>query len=229
MQNIIKAHCNNCLGERNHEVLYSISKDETYKVPAGDGMEGFIVYTSDSYNMLKCCGCDRISLMHRQTSSDIEFGNANLDETIQYYPPAVSRPIPKWLTELDVLGNKEHKIISDLTKEIYAALYNGSIRLATMGLRSLLEQIMISKVGDNGPFATNLDLFQKNGFISEAQKGLLKTVLEIGHATTHRFYRPTTEDLITAISICENVIELLYVHSSKADSINKKLPKRNHI
>ncbi|SHL40013.1 hypothetical protein SAMN05216428_102279 [Nitrosospira sp. Nsp11] len=46
----------------------------------------------------------------------------------------------------------EDKFVEEFLNEIYVALQNNLPRLATMGVRALLEKIMISKVGDQGTF-----------------------------------------------------------------------------
>ena len=56
--------------------------------------------------------------------------------------------------------------LGDLFLEIYQAVCGGQLRLAVMGVRALIEQVMIHKVGDNGSFVKNLDAFQKAGYIS---------------------------------------------------------------
>jgi Domain of unknown function (DUF4145) len=95
-----------------------------------------------------------------------------------------------------------------------------------MGIRALLEQIMISKCGDRGSFTKNLEQFQAAGFISPMQHQRLETILEAGHATIHRSFRPSTDDLITLIVIAESIVEVVYIHGPKVEQLNKRLPAR---
>jgi hypothetical protein len=46
----------------------------------------------------------------------------------------------------------EAEKLDDLLKEIYRATENALPRLAVMGIRALLEKIMVLKVGDHGNF-----------------------------------------------------------------------------
>jgi hypothetical protein len=66
---------------------------------------------------------------------------------------------PKWADRyllLEFVPRKGSEI-ADLLTEIYAAVNGGQHRLAAMGIRALLERVMINKVGDQGTFRGNLD------------------------------------------------------------------------
>lgn len=220
--NTIKSHCNKCQLETNHDVLHSESvkweeADEDDNYPPING--------TDIYQMLKCRGCDAISFKY------VEWFEGNFDEKgnevpeIHYYPSAIYRPGPKWLNDLDWFDN-EQRFIQDLLKEIYSSLHNGGRRLATMGIRALIEHIMIKKVGDQGSFVKNLDALGAQGLISVSQEDILNAVLEAGHATIHRSYSPSTEDLHTCMDIAESIVESIYIHPNKASKLKDKIPPR---
>ena len=67
---------------------------------------------------------------------------------------------------------------------------------------------------------------QRKGYISQGQRDILNAVLEVGHATMHRSYSPSQDDLVTCMDIAESVIKTLYVHPVKAKKLTKKVPKR---
>jgi len=204
-----EAHCNNCLGERNHEILFveemSWSHDE------------YGIHGSDRYQMLKCRGCDRVILRHTSWFSE------DPEPTVSYYPPAMFRKEPSWVREM---SGKNARFASMLLKEIYVGLQNDMKMIATMGVRALMEYVMIDSVGDQGTFGKNLSEFAKQGFISGKQRDILDVVLEAGHATIHRAYQPSDEDLATCIDIAEGVLQSVYVHPEKASELTKRLPKR---
>ncbi len=95
-----------------------------------------------------------------------------------------------------------------------------------MGIRALLVHIMIRKSGDQGSFEKNIDSFAANGHISLSQEEILKTILEAGHATIHRSYSPSTEDLHTCMDIAESIVASIYIHPEKANKLKEKIPKR---
>jgi hypothetical protein len=72
-------------------------------------------------------------------------------------------------------------MLGSLLHEIYQAVHGGQYRLAAMGIRALLEQIMMPKVGDLGSFEKQLDAFEKAGYISFIQRDTMKATLEVGH------------------------------------------------
>lgn len=120
----------------------------------------------------------------------------------------------------------EEEFVNSLLDEIYSALQNNQRRLAAMGIRALLEQIMIAKVGDHRSFAKNLKEFEAAGYVSSKQKERLDTILEAGHATIHRSFRPSKNDLIALVDIAESVIETTYLHDSKVQELRKRIPPR---
>jgi hypothetical protein len=221
-----RAHCNQCLGKRNHEVLFKLQFEED----GGEEEPGF--YTK--HELLKCLGCEQITYRMSEWN-DMECDeNGNYIIKTQYYPPAIFRSYPIWFSELEHLGymekikknDTEYLYIFKLLQEIYIGLQSGSIRLSTMGIRALLESIMIHKVSDNGSFKKNLDEFEKQGYISHSQKSILNTVLETGHATIHRAYSPSKKDLTSCMDIAENLIATIYIHTNDAMRLSKKIPSR---
>ena len=85
---------------------------------------------------------------------------------------------------------------------------------------------MIDRVGDHSSFAANLTEFQKQGFIGIRQKEALEATLDFGHASMHRDYIPTHDDLRRALDITENIIESVYVSDQRATALKKSVPPR---
>ena len=96
-----------------------------------------------------------------------------------------------------------------------------------MGIRALIEHVMIQQCGDEGTFAKNIDKFAKDGFISPTQRSFLEIVLEAGHATIHRAYSPKIADLHTCLDLAENLVETLYILPSKVSKLKEGVPNRN--
>jgi len=172
-----KAHCNQCGGDRNHGVLHS------EKSSWSDEEEN--VSGSDTYETLKCLGCENIRLRHTSSFSEDD------EATINYFPPAIFRQQPAWFNELWRELSGEDDFVEKLLKEIYVALRNNLPSLAAMGVRSLIEKVMVSKTADKGTFAKNLDEFEQLGYVSRIQRERLEAILEAGHATIHRAFTPS--------------------------------------
>src|SRR5210317_585917 len=147
MADTIWVHCNLCSGKKNHEILYH--KEISW---SDDIADNFSINGSNIYDVLTCCGCD--SVLFRKQSWDSEYcdpktGKPEIYTT--YYPPPTFRKFPRWQNDFSPFGETNENIW-DLIREIYIALQNDALRVAVMGIRALLETIMIEKVGDQGTF-----------------------------------------------------------------------------
>lgn len=168
MTEITKAHCNACGGDRNHEISYSESTDWQD--------EAQLISGGDIYETLKCCGCEAIKLRHTSWFSEDE------EPTVHYFPPAIFRRHPAWFEDLIDELPPERIYVAELLNEIYIALHNNLRSLATMGVRALLEKVMISQSGDLGSFTEHVLKFEELGHISKRQRERLDAILDAGHA-----------------------------------------------
>ena len=174
---------------------------------------------SDVFRMLKCLGCDSIRLRH-------DWHNADTDDSFTYYyPPAQARSKPRWLREMQYqFVDPEREIIANYLREIYSAIHSESRRLPAIGIRALLEHVMIKKTGDRGSFGGNLEAFLKAGYVSQAQADFLRDTLEAGHASTHRSWEPSEVELNALMDVCESIVETVYVLGEKLKAV--KVPPR---
>lgn len=208
-----KAHCNTCGGERNHDILHSERTTWEHDEHPISG--------SDTYETLKCCGCEAVKLRHTSYFSEDD------DVKVFYFPPAIFRRNPEWFSFLWLELESEDKFVEALLKEIYIALQNNLPSLATMGVRALLEKIMISRAGgDQGTFAKNIAEFEKMGHVSKLQRERLETILDVGHAAIHRAYTPKVKEVVTLLDITEHIIESVFLHEAKIEELKKKVPAR---
>lgn len=208
-----KPHCNRCGGTRNHEVLHSI---KTSWEDEESGVGG-----NDEYETLKCLGCDSIMLRHKSWFSE----DHDPWPSITYMPPPIFRPRPDWFTRLFAHAGRD-KFVEKLLNEIYVALQNNLPSLAAMGVRSLIEKIMISKSGDHGSFVENLKTFETLGYVSRIERERMETILEAGHAAIHRDFSPETSDIITLVDITEHIIQSIYLHDSQVAALKKRVPPK---
>ena len=218
MRNETDSYCNGCTGLRRHEVLYR--KDFSWYEDIAD--RDNTVYLDETYEVLECLGCSTVSLRHK--SSPFDPNEHESPVTVAYYPPAIYRRIPEWIPALKASGS--NPLVCDLVQEIYIAIYDQSYRLAAMGIRALLESVMIDKIGDQGTFAKNLKKLGEEGFISKRQEQILSAVISVGNATIHRGVSPTDQEVVTSLNIVESITELIYLGEKRASSIKKNIPPR---
>lgn len=207
-----KAHCNTCGGNRNHEILHSEKtawEDPEHPICGGD-----------TYEMLKCCGCDNIKLRHTSWCSDTD------EQPVNYFPASIFRRNPDWFNELWLELGTNDEFVEPLLREIYVALQHNLPSLAAMGVRSLLEKIMVSKTGDQGSFINNIAVFEQHGYVSRIQRERLEAILDAGHAAIHRTFKPSNKDVITLVDLTEHIVETVYLHEAKVIALKKRVPPR---
>src|SRR5689334_17735650 len=143
----IMAPCSSCLGKRKHFILFQKRKYEEE--------------ADEHYSMIECAGCGRVSMEYRRVWRDEQ----DVDD-VEYYPAPITRQEPSWLLHMILFRDHEESVIGSLLSEVYRAIPNEQRRLAALGIRALLEQVMVSNVGDLPTFEDKLDAFQKQGYIS---------------------------------------------------------------
>jgi hypothetical protein len=143
----------------------------------------------------------------------------------QFYPSGVSRRYPDWAIEIGA-ELSQHEGLAEIFYEVYVAANNELTHLALMGVRSILEKVMISKVGDSGRFITNLEKFREAGLISLLEFDHLQEILEASHAVIHRGFGVTEWDLNTALGIMENILSSLYIYPERVNELSMSVPPR---
>lgn len=218
--NTTKSFCNRCVGERNHAILHS-------ETESGCEHEGSYHWSVEN-ETLKCLGCNTVSLRRTIWESPATDENGNPLPSVAHYPPTMFRRQPTWIPDLTVrfFFDDDKTFITDLMHELYICIQNDCRRSATMAVRALLEQVMIDKVGDQRTFAKNIGKFQSEGYISTIHQKYLETVIDAGHATMHRAYKPSKDDLIALVNIAESVIEAVYINEHRADGLKKRIPRK---
>ncbi|WP_136418001.1 DUF4145 domain-containing protein [Herbaspirillum sp. ST 5-3] len=210
----IKLHCNMCMGKRWHTTLYNTQKEHFEELDDfGNEYHEFC-----NYRLAECDGCESISLHTEWWCS------GQSEKVVEQWPPKTSRRQPKWLFDLIFMESISNPYKREFLSEIYIALKNENLRLAVLGMRGLLEQVMIESVGDQGNFVKNLARFEADGYISGVQKDAIGPVIEAGHASMHRGFKPSKQEVEAIMDVVENVIESIYISKQKAAGL--KIPER---
>ena len=212
-----KVYCYNCNHETNQILLFNIGELITPEIITFDsnGKRNESIFTIEAqfWKITKCIGCEKINLnVYKRINPNEK------DILIHRFPLKTNRNIPQWITSLKV-GYVE------LFIEIYDAINNERVRLATMGVRTLLDMFIVEKIGDIGNFKLKLEKLVDEKYISTKEKELLETALEFGNATIHRGLKPEKEELNTVLDIVENILQK-EVLAEKSLIIKSKVPKR---
>lgn len=209
MTDTLRVHCNQCGHETRHGVRAShVQRRMDFVQEAGQAFE-----ERETVEILECLGCEyivvQIILEHDA------YGMAQPE----FYPPPISRPMPRWKDKIPVA-------IRSVVEEVYKALQADSPRLATMGSRTILDLVLVDKVGDCGTFQQKLQELESRGFVGGKNREFLAAALEAGSAAAHRGLHPTDQELEHVMSIVENLLEAVYVLPDAAEKLrNTTVPR----
>lgn len=219
-----QSHCNICLGHKNHKVVHveTTSWKDTIDEYAGYSIDG-----GDRWTLLRCLGCDAVRLKHESWCSEDSDDVGRVKINTEWFPPTVRRQKPAWRRELRFMFGPLNSY-GDLSDEIYEALAMGANRLATMGVRALVERLMVDNVGDKGTFEKTISAFFSAGHVAPNQQAMFReTLIEAGHAAMHRGFEPSADTVNTLLDIVEGIMHQIYVAPVLAQQVNKTIPKRN--
>lgn len=212
-----KNFCHNCQVETfQKKVFEHIDIITPEVIPFNeDGRRGESVWTIGGiiWRITECNGCGKMNF-------NVYRRNSVLEELVleHQYPTKGFRPIPAWVTYLK-------KDYIELILEIYHSLNSGRNRLPLMGARTLLDMLIVDKVGDVGTFQKKLQKLVDEKYISKASQDLLEVALEYGHAAIHRGYKSSTEQINEVLDIIENILESEAL-IEKSKKLKSDIPKR---
>ena len=125
-----------------------------------------------------------------------------------------------------------YELLDDTQKalilEIDNAISNNLEALPTIGLRTLLETIMVEKIGDSGGFNKKVESFTNAGYVTQKMAEALSHVLDAGNASAHRAYFPSREDLVTCVDLVKHLIHGIYILRPQVEKIANNTPKRDN-
>lgn len=184
--------------------------------------------------MLKCAGCDTISLVRTYWySEDCDPDGDPITHTDRYPPAPTDRRIPDWSFELILGMTVDGGWVNFLMQEVYSALGMKAHRLAAMGIRTIVDHIVTSNAGEGGTFKSKIERMREMGKISDMEVDVIYSVFDLGSATAHRGHMPSKADLNTMLDVAEGLLERLYVDPIRrerqiraAQELKARIPKR---
>ena len=214
MTTTVKANCNNCGGERNALVRAS------HSVPGSDD-NGFADWET-TMEILECCGCNRLSARSKFWFSEWAEPDGTGGTKIEYWPPKQARE-PDWH---DLLFDFDDNLRQAM-KEVYVALNQGLVVLASIGVRTLLDRSFFLLLGeDHGRFANKLNVMVSKKLLLESEKEIFKSIADVGNAAAHRAHVPSQETLIKILTAVESFLYQKFVLPSEAKAVEKETRSR---
>lgn len=137
-----------------------------------------------------------------------------------FFEQNLSTGKPDWY---DFLGDAQKALIWEIDR----AINNELEALPTIGLRTLLETIMVEKIGDvGGGFFKKVERFTEEGYVTPIMAKALSHVLDAGHASAHRAYFPSREDLAICVELVKHLMQGIYILRPSVEKVAEKTPKR---
>ena len=209
--------CNVCNTKTAHTILRSVSWEGVEEI---DGEYSFRF--EQTFCICRCAGCGTGVVINEYTSD-----TTNGETEQEFYPPRNVRSRPDWLFRIRLVNLFSDNPKYDFLNQIYLALNGGMLRLAALGIRALLETIILEKIGDDQhSLRKNLEKFREDGFISKPQEAMLAKIFDFGSAVTHRSHLPNEEQVKTALDVTESLVKTLYVDAKQVEKALKNLPQR---
>ena len=220
----LKAHCNKCLGVKNHVIEH---RTVTRWDDVLDEDEGIAIGGGDTWVLVRCLGCDAVRLKHESWFSESSDERGRPIVETEWFPPSVTRQKPIWRRNFRFYFNSILSSYNGLLDEIYGALAIGAHRIAAMGIRALVERLMIEEVGDKGTFEATIKAFFEDGHVALKQQAMFReTLIEAGHAAMHRGFNPNSDTVNTLLDIVEGIMHSIYYVPFLAEVANKTIPPR---
>lgn len=155
-----------------------------------------------------------------QIASLESFDPSGVERGSIFFTENTSAEKPDWYEFLDDAQKA-------LILEIDSALSNKLKALSTIGLRTLLETVMVEKIGDIGTFAKKVERFTEEGYVTPKMSEALSHVLDAGNASAHRAYFPSSEDLMTCARLVNHLIHGIYILRPSVEKVADNTPKRD--
>jgi len=226
-QDVIKAHCPRCAGERNCSVHGAL--DEPWEWTDGrHSTDGQV-----DHRLLKCMGCETVFYWRSSWDSedwDGRIGINGVEEiyhpvTVTTYPsPEKKDDRPDWIWNVSSIDPQ----LASILTQIYDAYDTGALILAAVGLRTALDRTTeFLKIDPGFSLERKVKGLLDKGFIGETEANILATVVDAGSAAAHRGWSPDGTEFWTLLTALEQFIRRTVVSGQIALEIKAKIPQRH--
>lgn len=205
--------CNCCKNATSHTILARIDTSD-------ESTDGDIRVWS-SYLTVVCDGCKTVSFCVEDSDSesyDYRDGHEVLDVRRTQFPNQVTgRPE---LTGAEHLPNG----VCHIYRETLTAIGCHQRVLAGIGVRAIVEAVCKDRRASGTNLETRINELVALGLITNAGAEILHGLRFMGNAAAHEVKTHTTDELLTAITVVENLLQNVYILPILAS----KLPKQRN-
>lgn len=198
-----KIYCNTCENQTIHLLV------STYSNIDSDNSD--VVWWINEWNVWECGGCKTLTgeVIYKFSETVPDF-----DRT--FYPKREDRGLNPKIYEF--IPEK----LDELYKEVIISCNNSCNVLCAMGLRALIEGILVDKGIKGG---TLYDKIENADIINESIRTNLHGFRFLGNDAAHELEKPSREDLWLAIDVIEDILNISYELDTKSKLIHKKFSK----
>lgn len=225
VETVRKAECSQCNGPRYCEIRGRY--DDRYD----DDDSGF--WGNTTWYILECRGCEYVFVQTVGINSedidqwcepDGSTGGCP-NETLNYWPALSKRRRPEWMSEYGIHADDVDGLDSAL-RELYGALDNDLSMLAAIGIRTCFDIASeLLKIDPALTFAEKLNALVDAKHIRQLDRQRLETAVEVGNATAHRGWKPTTSDLDTMATVLEEFVFDAFVQPHRRKTLDEEAAK----
>ena len=219
-----KSYCPKCGEDSNADIVACHENQQYADVP--DNM----VWTRDTYRILRCRGCEWVYVQREHLSSEDEEYDVDsrtgeyvvvIEPHVTYWPPPKKRQRPPWLYRLN------DKPLRNLLDEVYGALDADHRVLAAIGARTALDRaFVLMEAHESLGFVEKLQQLRDRDNISEVDMRMLDAWTDVGSAAAHRSWKPEPMALTKIMDGVENFLQRNLVLESDIPAIKDKVPPK---
>lgn len=200
---IANQYCQRCKNITRHKILYS----KTVKNPPRDGKAA----SNEKYMTVECLGCESNSFRYVYGDEDmlgtnLINGYGKLYSTYTRYPRVIRNynEIPsEYLTLLP-------ENVLSIYEEVISAFANKCYLLTAVGLRTTIEAVCKDKNVNGSSLKEKIDNLYENRHLQKHETNELHGVKFLGNDSVHRIVKPTTQQLLTALRLIDNLLVKVY-------------------
>lgn len=212
--------CNSCANYTKHSRSYV---RETID-PILDDHGVAQVEIPEEWSIFECLGCGALKL---RVVSDVPWAEK---EQISFFPsPAQGKHAHKTYINLP-------KNLKGLYREVVSAFNDSLYLLCAAGLRALVEGICADKGIESGPDSagkTTRTLEGKiNGLESIVPAGIVRNLHSfrfLGNRALHRLAKPARDELLLALHVIEDLLNVIYDLDYRAQQLFEKATKQSEL
>jgi hypothetical protein len=180
------------------------------------------VSITSSIDLLRCRGCGEWSIRRLIVRQAPDQPQELAEPKVSIDPPRTWRRPPEWLDQLEAMDPG----LTALLREVYLCANDRQPWLLSMGVRAILDLVMIQIVGDTGSFESKMAAMAEQGHISIRQQDMLATVIDAGSAASHRGFQPPRDLLEQMLAVMESIVRDHFITNPMLGSLKKQIPPR---